>query len=100
MLKTIAQNKTGVKELADTFLSHFDFMKKNSLIDQKKIAMEKSYFNSLLQDLTLEKLLLFVKSSEEYTEILQKIQAGVTDPLSAAELMINNLKVTSKNDYF
>ena len=32
VVKTIAQNGTGVKELADTFLSHFDFMKKNTII--------------------------------------------------------------------
>ena len=36
VLKTIARDGTGVKELADTFLSHFDFMKKNSLLDQKR----------------------------------------------------------------
>ncbi len=97
VLKTIAQNGTGVKELAGAFLSHFDFMKENNLIDQKKNAMEKSYFDSLLQDLTLEKLLLFMKNSEEYRGILQKIQAGVMNPLSAAELVVSNLKVTRKN---
>ena len=41
VLKTIAHNGTGVKELADTFLSHFDFMRKNNLIDQKRKEMEK-----------------------------------------------------------
>jgi len=95
VVKTIAQNGTGVKELANAFLSHFDFMKENHLIEQKKNAMEKSYFDSLLQDLALEKLLLLMKNSEEYKGILQKIQAGVMDPLSAAELVVNNLMVTS-----
>ncbi len=99
VLKTIAQNGTGVKELAGAFLSHFDFMKENNLIDQKKNAMEKSYFDSLLQDLTLEKLLLFMKNSEEYRGILQKIQTGVMNPLNAAELVVSNLKVTRKNMY-
>ena len=106
VLKTIAQNGTGVKELAHAFLSHFDFMKKNRLIAQKRNAMEKSYFDSLLQDLTLEKLLLFIKDSEEYMGVLQKIQAGEMDPFSAAELVVNglkvtrNLKVTRKNQHF
>ena len=100
VLKTIAQNGTGVKELAQAFLSHFDFMKENNLIDQKRNAMEKSYFDSLLQDLIMEKLLLFMKNSEDYKGILQKIQAGVMNPLDAAELMAGNLKVTSKNLHF
>ena len=98
VLKTIAQNGTGVKELAGAFLSHFDFMKENNLIDQKKNAMEKSYFDSLLQDLTLEKLLLFMKNSEEYRGILQKIQTGVMNPLNAAELVASKICIYESND--
>jgi LAO/AO transport system kinase len=94
VMKTIAQKGVGVKELAHTFLSHFDFMKENNLIKPKKDAIEKSYFNSLLQDLALEKLLLFMKSSEAYMEVLQKIQSGSIDPLSAAESVVDNLMVT------
>ncbi|MCK5163258.1 MAG: methylmalonyl Co-A mutase-associated GTPase MeaB [Desulfobacula sp.] len=98
VLKTIAQNQTGVKELADVFLSHFDFMKKNNLIDLKKKEMEKSYFNSLLKDLTLEKLLLFMKESEDCKKAEKKISAGVIDPLSAAELVVNKICVFESND--
>ena len=57
VVKTIARDGTGVKELAKTFLSHFDFMKKNSLIDRKRKEHEHLYFHALLKDLTLEKLL-------------------------------------------
>ncbi len=97
VLKTIAQNGTGVKELAGAFLSHFDFMKENNLIDQKRNAMETSYFHSLLKDLTLEKLLLFMKGSEDCKKVEKKIQSGVMNPLSAAELLVNKLIVFKSN---
>ena len=104
VLKTIAQNGTGVKELADTFLSHFDFMKKNTILDLKKKELERIYFNSLLKDLALEKILLFMKSSKDFKDVLNKIESGSMDPITAAENVVNilkatsNLKVTSKND--
>ena len=98
VLKTIAQNGTGVKEVADAFLSHFDFMKNNNLIDQKRNAMEKSYFNSLLKDLILEKLFLYMKNSEACKKIEKEIQSGSMDPLSAAEFLVNKLIVFKNNE--
>jgi LAO/AO transport system kinase len=98
VLKTIARDGTGVKELADTFLSHFDFMKNNSLLDQKRKEIEKSYFTSLLKDLILKKVLLFMETSEEYMEVLTKIQSHEMDPLSAAELVVNNICVFKSNN--
>jgi len=98
VLKTIARDGTGVKDLADTFLSHFDFMKKNSLLDQKRTEIEKFYFKSLLKDLTLNKILSFMETSEEYMEVLNKIQSHEMDPLSAAELVVNKICVFKSND--
>ena len=98
VLKTIARDGTGVKELAETFLSHFVFMKKNGLIDRKRKELEHLYFHSLLKDLTLEKLLLFMKGSEDCKKIEEKIQSREIDPLSAAELMVNNICVFKGNN--
>jgi GTPase len=98
VLKTIARDGTGVKELADTFLSHFDFMKKDSLLAQKRTEMEKLYFKSLLKDLTLNKILSFMETSEEYMKILKKVKSHEMDPLSAAELVVNNNCVFKNND--
>jgi len=98
VLKTIARDGTGVKELADTFLSHFVFMKKNGLIDLKRNELEHLYFHSLLKDLTLEKLLLFMKGSEDCIKIEEKIQSREMDPLSAAELMVNKMTVFKSNE--
>ena len=98
VLKTIARDRTGVKELADTFLSHFDFMKINGLIDRKRKELEHLYFHSLLKDLTLEKLLLFMKGSEDFKITEDKIQSGSMDPLSAAELMVNKITAFQSNE--
>ena len=100
VLKTIAQNGTGVKELADTFLSHFDFMKKSGIIDIKREEMERSYFISLLKDLTIKKVLSCMETSEEYIEILKKIKAREMDPLSAAEHLVDRKysAIARKND--
>jgi LAO/AO transport system kinase len=94
VLKTIAQNGTGVKELADTFLAHFDFMKQNGSIVQKKIELERLYFNSLIKDLTMEKILLFIKNSNDFKDALNKIESGSMDPITCAENVVNNLEVT------
>jgi len=98
VLKTISRDGTGVKELAKTFLSHFDFMKKNGLIDLKRKELEQLYFHALLKDLTLEKLLLFMKGSEDFKITEKKIQSCEMDPLSAAELMANKMTVFQSNE--
>jgi LAO/AO transport system kinase len=91
VLKTIAQNGTGVKEVVATFLAHFEFMKANELIIQKRKEMEKVYFKSLLKDLTLKKILGLMETSKEYSDILNKIQAYQTDPLSAAQFLTDQI---------
>ena len=94
VLKTIARNGTGVDKLAQSFLSHFNFMKKNGLIDLKRKKMEQMYFQSILKDLTLEKILALMKESTKFKETSKKIESGSMNPLSAAELMVKTLKVT------
>jgi len=94
VLKTIARNGTGVDKLAQSFLSHFNFMKKNGLIDLKRKKMEQMYFQSILKDLTLEKILALMKESTNFKETSKKIESGSMNPLSAAELMVKTLKVT------
>ena len=96
VVKTIAQNGTGVKELADTFLSHFDFMKKNTILDFKKKELERIYFNSLLKDLALEKIFLFMKESNDFKEALNKIESGSMDPITAAENVVNIMMARKK----
>lgn len=96
VIKTSAQNGTGLKEVAKAFLSHFDFMTKTGALDQKKTGMKASYFKLLLKDLTLERILRFIETSPEYVAVSNKIQSGEMDPLSAAEFVMDHI-ITFKN---
>ena len=91
VLKTNARNGDGVKKLADTFLSHFDFMDKSSAFNSKKKEMENSYFEALLKDLILNKTVEFIKTSDIYVETLKNIQSRKIDPLSAAQILTDTI---------
>ncbi len=91
ILKTNAQTGDGVKELADTFLEHFDFMGKSTALTTKQKEMENSYFNALLKDLTINKIVEFIKTSDKYRAVLKKIQSREIDPLSAAQLLTDTI---------
>lgn len=91
VVKTNALKGTGVDELADTFLSHFDFLKKHNLTDQTKRNQETLYFKSLLKDLTLAKIHSFMETSPAYKSVLKRIQTHEMDPISAAEHVVNTM---------
>jgi len=55
--------------------------------------LERIYFNSLLKDLALEKILLFMKESNNFKEALNEIESGSMDPITAAENVVNALTV-------
>jgi LAO/AO transport system kinase len=91
VLKTNAQTGDSVKELADIFLDHFDFMGKSTALKTKQKEMENSYFNELLKDLTIHKILGFIKTSDKYGAVLKKIQSREIDPLSAAQILTDTI---------
>lgn len=91
VLRTIAQNGDGVENLAETFLAHYEFLKETNLLEAKKIALEQRYFQALLKDLILEKLLLQIKTSEKFQGLVRQIGYRKLDPLTAAEEMISEM---------
>lgn len=91
VLKTVAQNGAGVETLAETFLAHYDFLKETNLLEAKKNALEQHYFQVLLKDLILEKLLLQIKTSEKFQGLVRQIGYRKLDPLTAAEEMISEM---------
>ena len=60
-------------------------------MDQKKNDQELNYFQSLLKDMALEKIQLFMEASPEYQAVLKKIQDREMDPLSAAEHLVSRM---------
>lgn len=91
VLKTCALDGTGVAALAHAFLSHCDFLEKTKGMDPKKNDLELNYFQSLLKDMALEKIQIFMEASPEYQAILKKIQDREMDPLSAAEHLVGRM---------
>ena len=93
ILKTNALDGTGTEKLAQTFLSHFDYMKKNKIFDAKKRELDRIYFKLLLKDMTLEKILSLMEGSKDFEKAIGQIESLKTDPLSAAEDMANKICV-------
>ena len=91
VLKTNAQTGDGIRKLTNTFLDHFDFMGKSTDFDTKKREMENSYFNALLKDLTINKIVEFIKTSDKYVAVLKKIHSREIDPLSAAQILTDTI---------
>ncbi len=91
VLKTAAIDGTGVKDLAQEFLAHFDFMKKHRLVERKNKDLERFYFQSLLKEITLEKILSFFKESSRFQDTLTQIEYRRIDPITAAEEMADSL---------
>ena len=97
VVKTRALDCTGAKELAQVFLSHHAFLKQEGRLEKKKKEIDFRYFQSLVTDLALEKILAVLETSKAYQEALKKMELNGTDPLSAAEsvmdgIIIKNIK--------
>ena len=97
VLQTRALDGTGVKEMARVFLSHFDFLKQEGRLEQKQIKMESRYFQSLVTDLALEKTLAALEASKVYHDALKKIGRRETDPVTAAESVMDNLRILNND---
>jgi LAO/AO transport system kinase len=93
VLQTRALDGTGVKELARVFLSHLDFLQQEGRLEQKQIKMESRYFQSLVRDLALEKTMAALEASKVYHDALKKIGLRETDPVTAAESVMDTIRV-------
>lgn len=93
VVKTRALDGTGVKELADVFLSHYAFLNREGRLEKKKKEIELKYFQNLVKDLALEKIMAMLETSGDYHEAQKKIKTNGTDPLSAAESVLDRFSV-------
>lgn len=93
VLQTQALDGTGVKELARVFLSHFDFLQQEGRLEQRQIEMESRYFQSLLGDLALEKIMAVLETSKGFQDALKNIRLREMDPVTAAESVMDNIRV-------
>ena len=99
IVKTEALKGTGINELAQAFLGHYEFLNQQGLLVQRQKQMELEYFKTLVRDMALEKIMSAICDSEIYHETLNKIRTKGLDPLSATEEVIGliNLNFNSGN---
>ena len=97
VLQTRALDGTGVKEAARMFLSHYEFLKQEGRLEQKQIKMESLYFQSLVKDLVLEKTMASLEASKTYHDALKKIGLRETDPVTAAESVMDKLEIINND---
>ncbi len=83
--KTNALDKTGIKAVATAFLSHLKFMRQNGELTRKKNELERVYFQSLLEDLVMEKVFESMAVSKEVEAAVKRIGSHEINPISAAE---------------
>lgn len=97
VLQTRALDGTGVKELAEVFLSHFEFLRQEGRLEQRQIEMESRYFQSLVRDLALDKIMAGLKTSKGFQDALKNIRLREMDPVTAAESVIDNIRVLNND---
>jgi LAO/AO transport system kinase len=96
VLKTNGLDGQGLAALAEAFLSHYAFMKKNTLIEKKRKEQETLYFTSLVRALTLEKIMGFMETAPEYRQILNQLESREMDPFTAAQQVVQKMLKSSK----
>lgn len=92
VLSTNGLTGEGLTELATAFLDHHEFMITHQVFEEKRKEQETLYFTSLVRDLALDKLMLFMQTSSTYREVLNKIRSGEMDPITAAEQVVEKIK--------
>ncbi len=97
VVQTRALEGTGVRDLARVFLSHHDFLKQEGRLEKKRKNLEFSYFKELVRNLALEKIMESLEASEGYQEAQKKIISAGTDPVTAAESVVNGIKINNFN---
>ena len=89
VIKTAARDGNGISGTADAFLSHFDFMKQTAVWERRQRQLDRSYFDTLIRDLVLEKMTAKISGSHHMADALHDLEAGTTDPISAAQGVVD-----------
>jgi LAO/AO transport system kinase len=91
VIRTIARNGTGISDTADAFLSHHRFLTDTGRWDDLCRRLEHLYFNSLVKNLIIEKAQEKMTGSDAVQSALEQLDSRVTDPISAARDVVNQI---------
>jgi len=91
IVKTIATEGNGVRDLASLISQHYEFLQKTGEWERRELARLQSELNSLLQETLVDRW----KSSiapEEYELVLQSLFRHDISPWQAVEVLLSGMK--------
>ena len=93
VLKTIAAKSEGITELVDAFLEHREHLVTTGKLASRVEERELHFFKELVKEMAYEKISSAAGSAEKYSKLTQALKKRDTDPYSAAESLMEHLKV-------
>ncbi len=93
VLKTVAAQSEGITELVDGFFSHRDFIAGSGELKARIAERDLHFFRELLKEKAYEKINAAAAGSKLHAELVENLKARAVDPYSAAERMLELLKV-------
>ncbi len=93
VLKTIASKSEGIIELVDAFLEHRDHLVSTGILDTRVEERELHFFKELVKEMAYEKINTAAGGAKKYAMLTEALKKRETDPYSAAETLMEHLKV-------
>ncbi len=93
VIMTSATAGTGIKELVHLFFNHRKFMESDSRMKLWMQKMKTFYFRDFFRELALEKIMEIMEESDEFHSEIEKINSGLTDPITSARKMADMIGV-------
>jgi LAO/AO transport system kinase len=84
VLKTVATEKQGIRELVEEIHRHRDFLQKSDLWKKKRQERNTKRLRSRIEDLLTHKVDQYIASNKEIERLFKEVKEGYADPYSAA----------------
>lgn len=91
IVKTIAADGTGVKELAEAIESHRTFLLKNGLLEKERRERLRAEVLERARDLLLRRITRNLDESGKLDQMLDNLMLHKSDPATAAHSLIENM---------
>lgn len=90
VLKASARDNTGIKEIVETIEQHYQYLKRNKLLEDFKYKSLRYAFREILKEKLID--FGFDETRKEDKSILRSLKSGKIDPYSAANKVISRLE--------
>jgi len=92
VLKVIAANGTGIKELVEEIEKYYSYLSESGLLSLNKFSMAERELTEAIKESLLSKVIQKLQSSGQWNKYCSQVANGEVDPWSAAEYLLNTLK--------